>query len=269
LFPTGVTDELQTIDDGVGIMVKTHMGQSWTAWLESSHENGKSNLERMVDGEVPASERRILLTQFLGDAWAHVIANYDMVHSGEKNGCAMDVKGTNLTKIKLQGLQGDYYFGPEHHGPHAAGSSADELEEDFSDLEGAEDAVAQGNEEVELSEEDDDADAEDTEDDTGDGPQHVDKHGNFVLPEAFELVEEPPFDQSLSNFKRLGYRLALKWPYGDDWGWVIGNFKQVCTSGHYKGHFVMRWEDGEETYWPKEPRTTYGPDRKWVLLKHK
>jgi hypothetical protein len=76
-------------------------------------------------------------------------------------------------------------------------------------------------------------------------------------------------DRSDGNFKRLGYRLALKWPYGDDWGWVIGNFKKVCTSGHYKGHFVMRWEDGEETYWPKEPRTTYGPDRKWVLLKHK
>ena len=67
-LPSGVTDELQTIDDGVGNMVKRHMGASWATWLGQCDDEGKSNLDRMIERAVSASERRVLLTKFLGDA---------------------------------------------------------------------------------------------------------------------------------------------------------------------------------------------------------
>ena len=49
-----MTDELQTIDDGLGVMVKRHMGDNYTNWLEE-------NLECMLKNQVTASERRVVL----------------------------------------------------------------------------------------------------------------------------------------------------------------------------------------------------------------
>jgi hypothetical protein len=120
LFPTGVTDELQTIDDCIGNMVKTHMGRSHTEWLAETDANGRSNLERMLAREVTASERRILLTRWLGDAWDHVMENFDVLHSGDKNGCCLGQNGEGRDKIRLQGLTEAYTFGPEDDdGPEA------------------------------------------------------------------------------------------------------------------------------------------------------
>ena len=151
-----------------------------------------------------------------------------------------------------------------------AGSSADELEENASDLDCAVSGMVNDMDDVEvdsdvLSEEDSDGV---TDDEDCDGPQHVDKNGNFVLPQGYELIEEPPYDQPVTNLQRRGYKLGLKWPYGHQFGWVIGNFKKIQTSGQYTGYYVIRWQDGDETYWPKEPRAEYGPQRKWVLIKH-
>ena len=62
-------------------------------------------------------------------------------------------------------------------------------------------------------------------------------------------------------------KLAIKWPYGDEWGWVIGTFKRMSTNAKYKHAFVITWEDGEQSYWPKEPTAQYGTNKKWVLIR--
>ena len=61
LFPAGMTNEMQTIDDTVGYMTKGNMGGSHSEWVAKEHDDGRSNLDRMVAREVKASERRILL----------------------------------------------------------------------------------------------------------------------------------------------------------------------------------------------------------------
>ena len=158
LFPVGVTDELQTIDDGIGAMAKMHMGSGFDGWLETKSElpdctDDRLNLDRLVAKAVPAFERRILLTRLLGDAWDHVLDNYDMLHSGEKNGCTIDVAGVAKDKIRLQGLEGPYTFTADDFGP-TAGSSADEAESSGSDAERAErDGVEDPEDNLEITDE--------------------------------------------------------------------------------------------------------------------
>ena len=62
-------------------------------------------------------------------------------------------------------------------------------------------------------------------------------------------------------------RLTIKWPYGDEWGWVIGNFKKMSANDNYKNAFVIRWDDGDESYWPKGPTSEYGPAKNWALIR--
>ena len=151
LFPVGLTDTLQTIDDGIGAMAKAHMGAGFDAWLETHSElptctDERLNLDRLLARAVPAFERRVLLTRLLGDAWDHVLANYDMIKSGDKNGCTMDVKGIGKGNIRLQGLTGPYTFTSDDFGP-PAGSSADEEESSGSDAEDAHSQHANATEE--------------------------------------------------------------------------------------------------------------------------
>jgi len=261
LFPTGVTDELQTIDDGVGWMTKHHMGEAWTRWIETTAPDGQSNLERMVASEVSASEKRVLLSKFLGDAWDHVTAKYDFLYSGEKNGCTLDVDGTQMSKIKLQGLEECYTFTAADAGESAA-SSADEEEED-TENEGTDcDTEEMGEIEVVSESEPDSDDASEEE-----GPQNVDDHGNFEVPDGMHVLPKPPVNFSVASLKAFKLKIALKWPFGDEFGWEIGKIiKLVTHAGRHKGSFVIRFEDGIEWYWPKLRDFQYGGTKAWVLI---
>ena len=54
----------------------------------------------------------------------------------------------------------------------------------------------------------------------------------------------------------------MKWPYGDTVGWDIGKIKQLITrAGPNKGRYEIRFEDGIEYFWPKEPTSQYGLER--------
>ena len=67
-------------------------------------------------------------------------------------------------------------------------------------------------------------DVDESDEDDEDGPCNIDSNDHFVLPAHFEVLDEPPFDFSLANLKKQRLKLAIKWPYGDLWGWVIGTF---------------------------------------------
>ena len=80
-----------------------------------------------------------------------------------------------------------------------------------------------------------------------------------------KISKTPPF--TLRDLKRRSLKLASKWAYGDKWGWAIGTFKKMSTVSAFRNHFVIKWEDGMETYWPKSPNSEYGSDQKWVLIR--
>ena len=150
-----------------------------------------------------------------------------------------------------------------------AQSSDDELDEGASDVDKAEnaanDAALEAMDDIEVEEEEAVSEDDSDDDDDAGGPDNIDANGFFVAPKGYDVLSQPPSDFSLRNLKKLRVRLAIKWPYGDDWGWVIGNFKKMSTSGKHKNAFVIRGDDGVQTYWPKEPNCEYGADRKWVL----
>jgi len=208
LFPSKVTDTVQTIDDHVGIMTKRHMGESFDKWLvapagckcirciDASEENKmhKTNLDRMNDGKVSASERRILLTKFLGDAREYVCKNYSFLHSGQKNGCAMDITRDNHSLMRLEGVNGDYSF-REAEAEIGEWQQSDTDESDLSDhrsncgddsddlsLDEEKDTPGSDGKNSE-SESDEDSDTEDI----AMLPQNVDDDNNFCVPQGWQV----------------------------------------------------------------------------------
>ena len=118
--------------------------------------------------------------------------------------------------------------------------------------------------EIEVVEEEEPTTDDDSDED---GPQNVDDDGGFLVPDGYKVLAEPPSDFSIKNLKTLGVRVAMKWPYGDTVGWDIGKIKQLITrAGPNKGRYEIRFEDGIEYFWPKEPTSQYGRQKKWVLI---
>ena len=93
-----------------------------------------------------------------------------------------------------------------------------------------------------------------------------DDHGNFEVPDGMCVVPKPPVNFSVASLKALKLKIALKWPFGDKFGWEIGKIiKLVTHTGQHKGSFVIRFEDGIEWYWPKLRDSQYGRTKDWVL----
>ena len=80
------------------------------------------------------------------------------------------------------------------------------------------------------------------------------------------MLDAPPFLFTVQNLKHLNLQLAVKWPFGDKFGWEIGRFKKLASSGPHRNSFVIKFEDNLEVYWPREPNTEYGSNKKWVLI---
>ena len=257
LFPTGVTDELQTVDDGLGVMVKRHMGEAFTAWLEN-------NLERMLKREVKASERRIVLTKLLADAWQWACEHYNFIKSGVKNGCCMGLSADTHKHIHLQGLEGEYAFDTDDCGGTCASSDA-EQEQQVSDLDAASDTDSDG---LEVRSDSDSASDSDESDDEHAGPGNVDDQGNFVAPEGMHPLERPPSPMTLAVLKKRKIMVGVKWPFGDEVGWEMGRFTKFDATGKHKGEYSVKFEDGQLVWFPVPPVDEYGGtvDKRWVLV---
>ena len=77
--------------------------------LDEQLDNDAAFMTKWIDGKFTASQRRVLITKWVGNAWD------DFCHGGyihkyfEKTGCLIGTVGANLAKIRLQGLP-DYSF---------------------------------------------------------------------------------------------------------------------------------------------------------------
>lgn len=198
-------------------------------------------------------------------AWENACLNYNFLKSGLKNGCCMDVTGLNHSEIKLQGLESAYRFSEADCGGTPA-SSDDEDEQAESDLEDKRDDADDG---LEVrSDSDSDIDSDESESDEHPGPTNVDDHGNFVAPEGTVPLDVPPAPLTLRNLRSRGIRLGLRWPFGDEVGWELGDFTKYDSQGTHKGEFTVRFEDGQVVWFPVPPLAEYGctADKRWCLF---
>ena len=76
LSPGGCKDEVQLVDNGFGKMMKHHIGAYTDEWLED-----KNNLNTWIassgEGGLTTSEKRVLVTQWVGAAYLHCCATFN------------------------------------------------------------------------------------------------------------------------------------------------------------------------------------------------
>lgn len=116
LLPAGVTDMIQPIDQNVGYDIKRRMIEILTTRLAEDDEFRNRWLGREDHPTFPAKERRILVTELLGQAWQEFVQKKDFLALGLTSGCVMPMRGVlsshpriNGRRIEIKGVD-DYSF---------------------------------------------------------------------------------------------------------------------------------------------------------------
>jgi len=101
LLPPGKTDFAQPIDAGFGRVVKLYMGEEMDKWLDDDN-----NLERWESNALSASDRRILMTHWLGHAYKKASEDWNQVTKyWEHTGGLMTITGDfGASKLKFDGV---------------------------------------------------------------------------------------------------------------------------------------------------------------------
>ena len=257
LEPAECTDKIAVIDAGVERMCKNHMHRAYDKWLEAEDNN-----DRIVNGQVPVSEKRILLTKWLGSAWDHVCAKMDFDRLALKTGSDFRKDLSNQKDIKLQDLEEEYHFSLDDGGDFPSESDSEEKDEEEEDEEEDDDANEEegGDDANEVAEVDSDGGSDGSE---VLGPVNVDQQGHFVKPAWAAILPQPPEDMAMHNLEKLQLCIALD--YSREVGWEIGRFSKFYHTGTHKGEYVLNFE-GVLWHQALPPLEEYGPKGKWVLL---
>ena len=95
----GNTDEIQVVDAGLGALLKRFAEEIQQDWLCVD-----ANWEEWTVATLPAYRKRILLTQWYGEAWEKVCDSFDFQGVFDKCGSSLTADGSEDDKIKLQKL---------------------------------------------------------------------------------------------------------------------------------------------------------------------
>ena len=103
----GKTDYLQPVDAGLGRQVKLYMGEAMDAWLEDD-----DNLDKWESNVLTASDRRVLMTHWLGAAWEKAMAKPDTVRKYfEHTGALLTLDGDHgVSLFKFDGVSEPFEF---------------------------------------------------------------------------------------------------------------------------------------------------------------
>ena len=101
LVPPGTTSLIQPLDVAINADFKTVVAR-----LQNQHMH--DNLSMYVENKLKVSDRRILITKWVGQAWSEVSAKKDQIKRAfEKCGIAVPIDGTGDKYINIKGLN-DY-----------------------------------------------------------------------------------------------------------------------------------------------------------------
>ena len=103
--PPQLTDDTQPVDDGAGRDCKLKIGETMDDWLEVAE-----NLEKWENGELSASDRRVLLTHWTAQAWTRVLAGDAKRKYFEHTGALLTIDGSEDHLLKFNGKPKDEPF---------------------------------------------------------------------------------------------------------------------------------------------------------------
>ena len=268
-FPPNCTDFLQPVDAGAGAVIGMLYLRAQDRWLDKD-----ANLE-LWESKMTASQRRVLVTQWLGAAWeAFLSPDYDeaRLRYFQKTGCAMTADGSADLKITPEGTK-NYKF--ERLSPGEASAAA--LEELLPEIAPEPD-----------SDDDDDVDVQ-----LGGAQDASDDDELAPAPEGFAFDKDDP-EEELMTFAEM-VRLLLKPdeqlrvlpgpPPLDstlvgrhvavrvvDVGWCAGLVVGQSSGPNVKGYnFKVRFDaDDEDKLWLRESNyvgsSTFSASNNWAEL---
>ena len=82
-------------------LTKFQVGRQFDDWMDK-----EDNLQKWEDGKITASEKRILITKWVGETWEIIFKSgkYDPDKFFEHTGCLLTLDGSEDHLIKIQGL---------------------------------------------------------------------------------------------------------------------------------------------------------------------
>ncbi|CAN0139847.1 unnamed protein product, partial [Heterosigma akashiwo] len=105
LVPAKKTENTQPVDGGLGQHAKVLTAKQMDSWMDDPE-----NLEKWENESISASEKRVLITWWVGAAWEKIWAEdgpYNPTRYFEKTGCLLTADGSEDDKIQLEGIK-DY-----------------------------------------------------------------------------------------------------------------------------------------------------------------
>ena len=98
LVPPGTTSLVQPLDVSVNAEFKGIIER-----LQNEHMH--ANVSLYVEGKMSASQRRVLISKWVGQAWTEVCSKRDMIcRAFEKCGITVPIDGSNDDRINIKGL---------------------------------------------------------------------------------------------------------------------------------------------------------------------
>ena len=121
--PPGTTSLIQPLDVSINAPFKV-------AVSHLANQHVMDNLEDYMHGSIPASERRVLFTKWVGQACDEVCANKEaIIRSFKKCGISVPIDGSKDELISIQDLE-EYTVGEDEEDDYL-----EENEDPFADME--------------------------------------------------------------------------------------------------------------------------------------
>jgi hypothetical protein len=221
-YPAGCSDKgVAPVDNGLGAMVKHKIGVLQEIWLEDD-----DNMELWESNQLSASNRRVLISNWVGDALEDIYTNNvsTLWKYFEGAGALMTIDGTGDDKIRLEGWPADKVYTFMDVEVDAA------LEEDLANMDDL--MYASEGEEPEVPDSDEE-------------PEELQLDGVSADPDELDMVEEDPVipdgyeaapcpdAKQLNKLSR--HKIMFRWEYG----WNIGLVKNRHGKSDLFNYFVQ------------------------------